>query len=195
MELLERLPANDPQLTELKHVPPSVTCRMHELATALALNTTLTHLRLQNHRLIDANADELAGMLGRNKTLKTLNLIDNSIWFDGARHLAAALEQNGVLEDFWLGWSNIGDDGARDLAAALERNNTLVELSLFRNGIGKVGACHLAAALERNGAAPLRHSIWTATILGPPVPLLFEPLWKPTVPLIVLMVWMELTTF
>ena len=46
MGLLERLAANDPQLTELLDVPPSV--GMRELAAALALNTTLTYLGLRD---------------------------------------------------------------------------------------------------------------------------------------------------
>jgi Ran GTPase-activating protein (RanGAP) involved in mRNA processing and transport len=61
MELLERLAANDPQLTELDDVPCSVV--MRELATALALNTTLTYLGLTGRGLVDADAHELAGAL------------------------------------------------------------------------------------------------------------------------------------
>jgi hypothetical protein len=61
MELLERLAANDPELTVLYDVPPSV--GMRELATALALNTTLTHLRLSGRGLVAAEVHELAGAL------------------------------------------------------------------------------------------------------------------------------------
>ncbi len=62
MELLERLAANDPQLTALNYVPSSV--GMHELATALALNTTLTILNLSGRGLVDADAHELARACG-----------------------------------------------------------------------------------------------------------------------------------
>jgi hypothetical protein len=55
MELLERLAANDPQLTELVDLPPPV--GMRELATALALNTTLTYLGLSGRGLVDADAN------------------------------------------------------------------------------------------------------------------------------------------
>jgi hypothetical protein len=54
MELLERLAANDPQLTALNSVPPSV--GMRELATALVLNTTLTTLNLSWRGLVAADA-------------------------------------------------------------------------------------------------------------------------------------------
>jgi Ran GTPase-activating protein (RanGAP) involved in mRNA processing and transport len=148
MELLERLAANDPQLTELDDVPPSV--GMRELATALALNTTLTSLSLWGLGLFDADAHELAGMLERNKTLKTLHLYGNNIGSNGARHLAAALERNTTLETLNLTNNNIGSDGARYLAAALERNKTLKTLNLTGNNIGSDGARYLAAALERN---------------------------------------------
>jgi Ran GTPase-activating protein (RanGAP) involved in mRNA processing and transport len=150
MELLERLAANDPQLTalELDDVPPSV--GMRELATALALNTTLTHLGLQDRGLVTADAHKLAGLLERNKTLKALSLSSNNIGSDGARYLAAALERNSVLEQLFLGRNNIGDDGAAAFRTALERNNTLKGLFLYASHIGDNGACHLAAALERN---------------------------------------------
>jgi hypothetical protein len=79
MELLERVAANDPQLTEFLHVPRFV--GMRELATALALNT---HLSLRVRGLVDVDAYELAGALERNKTLKTLSLISNNIGADGS---------------------------------------------------------------------------------------------------------------
>jgi hypothetical protein len=102
MEVPERLAANDPQLTMLYDVPSSV--GMHELATALALNTTLTHLGLVGRGLVAADAHELAGMpvLERNRTLETLNLADNNIGDDGARHLAAALGRNKTLKTLGL---------------------------------------------------------------------------------------------
>jgi Ran GTPase-activating protein (RanGAP) involved in mRNA processing and transport len=148
MELLERLAANDPQLTLLNDVPLSV--GMRELAAALALNTTLTYLRLSGRGLVAADAHELAGALERNRTLTVLSLSRNNIGSDGARYLAAALERNSTLNALSLYRNNVGSDGARDLAAALERNKTLTELYLTTNNIGDDGARHLAAALERN---------------------------------------------
>ncbi len=115
--------ANDPQLTVLHDVPPSV--GMRELATALSLNTTLIYLGLPGRGLVAADALELAGALERNRTLKKLYLSRNNIGPDGARHLAAALERNNSLTELYLGSNNIGDDGARHLAAALGRNNSL----------------------------------------------------------------------
>ncbi len=125
MELLERLAANDMQLTKLVGAPPSV--GMRELATALVLNTTLTHLGLRDRGLVDADAHELAGALERNKSLKTLDLETNNIGPDSACYLAAALERNKSLKMLNLSFNNIGPDGARHLAAALGRNKVLRE--------------------------------------------------------------------
>jgi Ran GTPase-activating protein (RanGAP) involved in mRNA processing and transport len=147
MKLLERLAANDPELTKL-FVPRSV--EMHELATALALNTTVTFLGLSDRGLVAADVNKLAGMLERNKTLTTLHLTNNNLGDNGARRLAAALGRNRTLKVLKLTMNVVGADGCRHLAAALERNSTLRELDLQGNSIEDNGACHLAAALERN---------------------------------------------
>jgi hypothetical protein len=157
MELLERLAANDLQLTVLHDVPPSV--GMRELAAALALNTTLTYLGLSGRGLVAADAHELAGALERNKTLKTLYLSINNIRSDGARYLAAALERNNSLTVLYFSNNNIGDDGARYLAAALERNNSLKTLYLDGNNIGEAGAAALRAALETNCTLDLLYGV------------------------------------
>jgi hypothetical protein len=125
--------ANDSQLTQLRYVLCSV--GMRELATALALNTTLTRLDLWGRGLVDA-AHELAGALERNKTLKTLNY-DNNIGPDGARHLAAAHAKLG-REQHWV------RRRARCLAAALR----VLELSLGGNSIEDDRAAALRTALE-----------------------------------------------
>jgi hypothetical protein len=73
MDLLARLAANDPQLTNLgyRDVPRSSGTR--ELVAALEVNTTLTSLYLE-FRNDDDLARELAGLLEQNKTLKQLSL-------------------------------------------------------------------------------------------------------------------------
>ncbi len=136
-----------PHLTELDVVPRCVGIR--ELATALALNTTLTSLDLCGRELGDADAHELAGMLESNTMLKTLRLGSNRLG-DGARHLAVALERNKTLMGLSLPVNDIGDDASCHLSAALEGNDTLTFLNLGWNDIGDDGARHLATALERN---------------------------------------------
>ena len=118
MDLLARLAANDPQLTELGYggVPRSVGTR--GLVAALAVNTTLTYLALSGQN-DDAVARELAGVLERNKALKTLSLWNCNVGADGAGHLAAALGRNTTITALWLSGCNIGDEGARHLAVAL----------------------------------------------------------------------------
>jgi Ran GTPase-activating protein (RanGAP) involved in mRNA processing and transport len=150
MELLGRLAANDPQLTKLANVPRSV--GMRELATALALNTTLTSLWLWNRELDDASAHELAWALDRNRTLLALYLSVNNIGSDGAAAFRIALERNNTLRELRLSANDVGDDGARHLAAALERNKTLKTLDLSGNDIGSDGAAAFRTALERNNS-------------------------------------------
>jgi hypothetical protein len=149
---VERLAANDPQLTELVNMPRSVAVR--ELVTALALNTTLVTLDF-GRRVIhdDDDAPEFAAfcsVLERNTTLKTLNMCGSLVGDVGAHHLAAALEQNSTLKELVLRLNGIGYDGAERLAAALTRNVTLTVLNLEWNTFGEAGAAALRAALETN---------------------------------------------
>jgi hypothetical protein len=71
---------------------------MRELTAALALNTTVTHLRLRSCGLVAADVYELAGALERNRTVKTLDVTCNKIGAAGACHLAAALGRTGRLQ-------------------------------------------------------------------------------------------------
>jgi hypothetical protein len=153
--------------------------------------------------------------VGEEQDARDLSLCINNIGYDGACDLEAALERNKTLKALDLSGNNIGSDGAAAFRTALERNNTLTVLVLGRNGIGDVSARCLAEALEQNrtlkglylssigsdgarrlaGWSETPHlggSTWVATISGKPVPLLCGPPWKPTAPLITLLVWVEL---
>jgi hypothetical protein len=146
-ELLARLSSSDPKLTRAS-VPFSVGAR--ELATALALNTTLTVADLRRNTIGDDGARELAVVLGRNAALKTLDLTHNGIGPAGAGALAAALGVKNLLTTLYLGSNNVGAGGCLHLAAALEKNTILVTLSLDSNNIRDDGCHRLVAALKRN---------------------------------------------
>ncbi len=120
---------SDPKLN-MVCVPSSVGAR--ELATALALNTTLTSADLHGNMIGDDGACELAVVLGRT----SLYLRKNGIGPAAAGALAAALGLN-TLD---LGDNHVGAEGCRHLAAALEKNTTLVRLSYnnIRDGCRRV---------------------------------------------------------
>jgi Ran GTPase-activating protein (RanGAP) involved in mRNA processing and transport len=161
-EILERLQANDPELTKLDLEGNRIgNTEVELLADALKENSILTELNLKGNRIGTAGAKNLAAALKENTTLTKLNLQDNPIEDPGAAHLADALKENTTLTELKLGRILIGTarvgwhlqiDTASimHLEAALKENTTLTELELGGNHIGAAGAAHLAAALKKN---------------------------------------------
>eukprot|EP00035_Acanthoeca_spectabilis_P002405 m.87402 g.87402 ORF g.87402 m.87402 type:complete len:1814 (+) comp11554_c0_seq1:414-5855(+) len=136
-----------------------------DLFLALAPNSTLQTLRLEDNQLGDTGAISLAAALKGHASLCELYLHTNCIGDDGAEALGAALEHNTVLRVLHFGLTGavfsfypsgfgnfIGDRGARALARMLEVNTALVELDLTLNRIELSGAEALGEALNRNSA-------------------------------------------
>ncbi len=127
------------------------------LATALATNTALTALKMDEAYIGVAGAKTLATALARNTTLTSLDLNCNDIGDVGATALATALAGNTALTKLLLGSNLIDTAGLTALATVLATNTTLTELDLGGNEFGDAGAMVLAKLLTTNTALTTLH--------------------------------------
>ena len=100
----------------------------------------------------DKGAMAVGAALAVNNTLSSLKLFRNAIGDGGASAVAEALASNTVLESLDLQQNEIGNEGAAALGAALSTNKTLTYLNCNDNQIGAEGGRALAAALESNSS-------------------------------------------
>ncbi|XP_068753926.1 protein NLRC3-like [Montipora capricornis] len=117
---------------------------------ALAVNTSLTTLRLVCNSIGDEGAASLSQALAVNTSLTTLYLSDIWIADEGAASLSQALAVNTSLTTLDLSYNSIGDEGAASLSQALAVNTSLTTLDLSDNSIGNAGATSLSQALAVN---------------------------------------------
>ncbi|KAG0344125.1 hypothetical protein BG004_004712, partial [Podila humilis] len=144
--LLERIPLPEPRSWHT-----SVSARqVAAIALALAINTTLTTLVLQDNLVQNNAAQALATSLATNNAVTTLNLAHNLITDVGTHALATMLITNTTLMNLNLTDNMIEDEGIRALAGALGTNTTLKKLELGRNKFEEGGVQALAEALTTN---------------------------------------------
>lgn len=107
------------------------------IASALAIDTKITHLNLSEMKLSSVVSALLADSLASNSTLLRLNLTKNSsLGDDGAIHMANLLRVNKTLQHLNLSGTRIGQKGADALARVLmDENDTLVSLNLGGNSM------------------------------------------------------------
>jgi hypothetical protein len=139
-EVLNRIRANDPQLTHLNLSNKGLTYwNIIELCYVLASNSTLTALNVSSNQIGGAGAQALAA----NTTLTALSVSNNhQIGDTGAQALAA----NSTLTALDVSWNHIGGAGAQALAA----NTTLTALDVRGNNIGNATLLLLKNAIIRN---------------------------------------------
>ncbi|CAF24065.1 DUF294 nucleotidyltransferase-like domain-containing protein [Candidatus Protochlamydia amoebophila] len=127
------------------------------IANALALNTALRSLRLQNNQISDRGAEAFARALASNATLKALWLDNNQISNEGAEAIAQALASNTALRELYLGNNQISDKGTEAIAQALASNTTLETLWLDNNQISFKGVKALVQSLAFNTTLKVIH--------------------------------------
>ena len=129
---------------------------------SLAVNSTVTNLKLCEETLSTEDINLLTEALTVNTSLFSLNLSDSSIGDEGANSLAQALRVNTSLSSLDMSFNNsVGAEGADSLAQALKVNTSLSRLNLSDNSIGTEGANSLAQALRVNTSLSylnLRHN-------------------------------------
>jgi NLR family CARD domain-containing protein 3 len=122
------------------------------IAKDLAINCTVTTLRLNGNRISSEGSAKIAGALVKNLTLTSIKLDSNLIQDAGASAIASMLNGNSVLTKLYLDFGSIGSVGAAALAQALRRNACLQVLGVGGNGFGNQGCIAFANALKYNTA-------------------------------------------
>jgi Ran GTPase-activating protein (RanGAP) involved in mRNA processing and transport len=122
---------------------------IHELTTALSLNSTLTELNLNWNSFGSKGAQYLGDLLRHSSTLKTLHLRGTGIGITGTQRITEALQTGkSPLTSLDLGANNIEDLGAFHIAEMLSSNNTLTSLDLGDSQIKDQGIEYIVRSLQ-----------------------------------------------
>lgn len=131
---------------------PKIAKGIEMIAVSVAINKTLTVLKLAGNKMKDAGVKNLTNALMFHSVLTGLDLSDNEITSNGASHLLIFLKCNPSLRKLVLSNNKLEDAGAKSIAEALCHNQTLLGLELSNNQIGIIGAEYLAKALKTNSS-------------------------------------------
>jgi len=144
MESLSNCLAVNTTLTSLKLDANSIALRgMRSLAPGLHLNTSLRSLDLSSNGLKDI-AIRLLSETFAVGGLTSLDLSRNQISNVGANHLAAALKRDNILQSLCLDFNDIEGSGGQALGLGLKSNTRLTSLSMCHNKLGSAGLAGLA---------------------------------------------------
>ncbi|KAJ1566595.1 hypothetical protein HK405_009173 [Cladochytrium tenue] len=162
LHALQLLAADDAELVVLDLRDCAVFAPPHAaaVAEALATNSHLRELVLENTGLQTAAAVEIANALRVNETLEVLNLDSNNIAPAGIKALAESLEYNRGLRELRLAnqRSMAGTDAEQAFARAMAKNTTLTRLSLLFRDVASRGAVDRAIARNRELARRARRA-------------------------------------
>jgi len=126
------------------------------LATAIEVNTTLTHLDVSgNNPHRNAGVMSLCCAVGSNTGLRTLNIADTGMRTDGAVTMAAALRTNRYLRQLYMQENRVESRGVEALAGALTVNGVLEVLDLECNHVTYEGGEAMGRALKVRAVAYL----------------------------------------
>lgn len=120
--VLHRLRENDPSLTELKlsGTDLSQTPETDDLVDALAFNTSVTTLTLDNTSTDDTLAASLSLALADNQSITSISLRDNQITSEGAEYLLGTLDTNTTITHIDLSHNyHIDDQVLREIESIL----------------------------------------------------------------------------
>lgn len=134
-EDIEKVLNNDPEKTVFNHEDYSAELdedQWEALADALAHNTTVTELLLDNANLETVHAILLAKALETNKCLKLCDVKYNKLTVPAFEAFAEMLNKNDTLEVLKIDFQKVmcGPEVERKFAAAFDVNTTLLELRL-----------------------------------------------------------------
>ncbi|WP_039359749.1 hypothetical protein [Candidatus Protochlamydia amoebophila] len=149
--LLIRIYMNDPKFAFFSFSHKEINDKGAEtLAQALAFNTTIKILELNNNKLSDRGTQAIVHALAFNTALRTFLFKSNQISDQGAKALAQFLASNTVLSTLHLNNNQISDKEMKVFAHALVSNTALKRLRLDFNQINDKGIEGFAPALASN---------------------------------------------
>jgi len=117
------------------------------LAWVIRNNKTCITLDLFVNEIFSAAGILVGAALADNTKLKSVDLQQAQIGPEGAKAIAESLKHNRTLMNLKMHYNCIGPEGTRYLAEALKRNEKLTNLDLGDNGIGLEGCKALAEML------------------------------------------------
>jgi len=120
------------------------------LAWVIRNNKTCITLDLFVNEIFSAAGILVGAALADNTKLKSVDLQQAQIGPEGAKAIAESLKHNRTLMNLKMHYNCIGPEGTRYLAEALKRNEKLTNLDLGDNGIGLEGCKALAEMLAAN---------------------------------------------
>lgn len=120
------------------------------LAWVIRNNKTCITLDLFVNEIFSVAGVLVGQALADNTKLKSIDLQQAQIGPEGAKAIAESLKQNRTLMNLKLHYNCLGPEGTRYLAEALKRNEKLTNLDLGDNGIGLEGCKALAEMLAVN---------------------------------------------
>ena len=161
-EIVKRLRANDPTLTEIRYNPLNApqdkwndaeyqAKTLSTLIDAMCVNTRLKSFVIKSGSHCDHALGRMLGkLIAKNRGLHTLEVQCTDLGADGGQHIANGLTANKTLREFKTVFCKLGDEGAAPIFSALETNSGLRYLSLSSDEIGTAGAKVFADALRKN---------------------------------------------
>ncbi|NXN46464.1 LR74A protein, partial [Rhinoptilus africanus] len=131
------------------------------IAIALVSNTTITHLELEDNRILAEGAICIAEMLRENSSLQKLNISNNHLDTAGAKAIASLLLDNmSNLHALQLSGNNFGEETAPHFAEALMGNYQVKELDLSHNEFSEKGGQLLGQMLASNTTLEILDLSW-----------------------------------
>ncbi|MES2121680.1 MAG: hypothetical protein V4492_02750 [Chlamydiota bacterium] len=153
---------NNSHLTELSFQPPvhergaltqipNDSLRGEQLAMALTVNTTLTHLCFYGQGIRDNGALQFAHVLRVNSSLTSLDLGHNGIQPNAISAIAQAIIANSSLLTLRM-FKNCTGEAYSEIAELISKNSTLMRLNISANQIPEQGAIAIGQSLLENSS-------------------------------------------
>ena len=124
------------------------------LASAIASNSSLEDLRLNDNRLTTSGIVTIAKSLNNISTLKYFSVISNLITEEATDFIASVIKSNTGIEQLYLGNNKLGA-GALKIVRALKEVSSLKVLDLNNNNTSGIIADDLAAVIDHNSLRKL----------------------------------------
>lgn len=161
-EVIKRLHANDPTLTDIEFFPyggpqekwkdPEHQTRvLNSLVDAICVNTSLKSFKMHAQEVPGVTTARIfCRLLTKNRGLHRLDLGCTEMGPAAAKELAKGLAATRTLREFRSCFSKFGAEGSTAIFKALETNSSIRRIDMSHEEIGEEGAKAFAAMLKKN---------------------------------------------